>query len=525
MLLFNNNKKDKKLKINLEYNLNTFEVNLEPYQTVKYLKELTSKIFNPLNFIPKLFYGNKDITEDESAIIGDIFKNNLTNIILVKVQAPDGYKEKKTNQNNISQSNFNNFNNSKPKGTVFKLIDTTYNGKIKNAGSIASSTTVSSNSIYNDKSFCKCGRGEFFYYCFGCSDYFCNTCINDHLYHKYIKIDLNNIGESIKIYSMTLQSELSRTFQKMKECVNAIKNQVFIDRQSRKEMILRKLNDIEIIYEEKIVKIESLNLDKTCENVESNTKMVNQEIEKIIDELSYNIINTKRNLNKLKAKEYLDFIQSKDRVIQTINDHVIMYSDYYDNCKRVDDMFTNIEDTIDKVNSELNMLNKKRNSTFLTRKMPKTNINPLTISYTSSICNSINKEYDPILNLKNNKEEKIYIQARDKLLSPQTEDSRLQILKKDLSKYDIFTGQSSITPIKNRILDVTSRSGSVTSLPPNKISAFYKEYSCLKDRDKENTIETVSRPFVSTTTIKERPNLTRSLEINLLGTYFNNAKH
>lgn len=348
MLLFNS----KRIKVHLDYKTNQFDVEVEPYQTMKCFKETISKVFYGLLHF-KILYAGKEIQENDSAIVGDIFKNKIN----VSVKIIDSEYEKR-----ITTSKVSNRAHEQKKITLEmnKFLDglTYERPKIKATSSSLSKWTLKE----NPKAFCKCSNGKIFYYCFPCGEFFCNICNLQHNSHKSTRIDKDNVEESIKIYSMSLQSEINKTSKKWKECVDLIQNSVFIDRQSRKEMILRKLDDLEKIYEEKITKVEEENMGSFMDTFESESTKTSQEIEKVVEQVTYNMLNPakKQYVNKLKAKDYYDFIFSKEKKMQGIIEHVNMYHEYYENCKRVDDMFNVLESTLDKVLDEFNLLSKKR---------------------------------------------------------------------------------------------------------------------------------------------------------------------
>lgn len=72
MLLYTNTKK---IKFYLEYNGSIINIDVDTSQTIKKLKEIAAKLFQPLTFEPRLMYSNKDISQNNNSIISDIFKN------------------------------------------------------------------------------------------------------------------------------------------------------------------------------------------------------------------------------------------------------------------------------------------------------------------------------------------------------------------------------------------------------------------------------------------------------------------
>ena len=75
----------------------------------------------------------------------------------------------------------------------------------------------------NKDYYCSCKKELISYFCRNCKENLCDNCrINSiHLNHNLSQIDINNLNESVKLYAITLQSEISKN---IKECKSFLKN-------------------------------------------------------------------------------------------------------------------------------------------------------------------------------------------------------------------------------------------------------------------------------------------------------------
>jgi hypothetical protein len=498
MLLFNS----KRIKVHLEYKNNQFDVEVEPYQTMKSLKETVGRIFYPI-YMPRIIYGGKEVSENDSAIVGDIFRNKIN--VSVKVCESEEEKRIPLGKASTRASELRKIN-----ADLNRFLDSTNyeRPKIKTTSSSLSKWSLRD----NPKAYCKCAQAGVYFYCFNCQDFFCNICNLQHNSHKSTRIDKDNIEESIKIYSMSLQTELNKNNQKMKECVDMIQNSVFIDRQSRKEMILRKLDDLEKIYEEKITKVEGENLESITDTVEKTSTKINQEIEKVVEELTYNMLNpaNRRFVNKTKAKEYYDYIYNKEKKMHGIIEHVNMYTEYYENCKRVDDMFNVLESTLDRVLDEFNLLSRKRKSREVILKSPKVANDKITIKAQDKVFdreNEIEKEVREIVDVTLPKERKFETLSSSlfelnelKALNNLSQSVSIGVKKENtpkiqdkrkilFNKLDFISREDLLKPTKGTLTD-TLEQRYMNSVPQSTQSLHSKELKISLSKENDTKVRT-----------------------------------
>ena len=131
-----------------------------------------------------------------------------------------------------------------------------------------------------------------FFFCRNCLRFSCLNCKSFfHKNHNLIEIN-NNLEECVKIYSIKIQADLTHELNKYKEIQNKFKNSMLIDISSWKEIFIRKLNEIEKIYLkfEKFAEI----FEKKINEIEKNVNFINKNIDKNLNDLSWNLLNKKK---------------------------------------------------------------------------------------------------------------------------------------------------------------------------------------------------------------------------------------
>ena len=74
----------KKIRCTLEFNGKTFMISVAPYKRIAYLRQQAQNFFYPITSDIKLVYQNKDITNLQGNLIGDIFRNKEAIYINIK---------------------------------------------------------------------------------------------------------------------------------------------------------------------------------------------------------------------------------------------------------------------------------------------------------------------------------------------------------------------------------------------------------------------------------------------------------
>ena len=275
-----------KVKTIFEYEGNEISSDIPSYKTIKYLKEIAKKLFLPIYSEVKLIYDNKDISSFEQMVIGDYF-----------------YKKNEINLKVISK---NPIINEEEKGNFNNKTD-----KIK----------------LNKDYYCSCKKELISYFCRNCKENICDNCrINSiHLNHNLSQIDINNLNESVKLYAITLQSEISKnikeskSFLKNKEKENEKEDKNENSIISKHDLIKEKYDKVLEMYNEHYNNLninDNENNESSLKNYIKNSKITNEEIDNILNEIHIKFIKKKKSMSIEEFNEYIKLLNEKDEILE-----------------------------------------------------------------------------------------------------------------------------------------------------------------------------------------------------------------
>lgn len=317
MSTFNYITNSKKVKINLEFSGKNVSLELEPYRPIKFIKEKAAKIFYPCNFELKIIHINKDLTPFENVSIGDYFKNK--NIISLKLVHIISLNSEKTNPT--------------LKKEHIDVLNTSGSDKLI---------------------LCKCDNEIISYYCRICNVFLCRNCrMNErHQLHLSVHVDTDNLEESIKLYAISLQADIKLNIKTSKQYSKNFQSEKLVDPTSRKEMIVRKLDEIERKQETFMQNLPIINDDEIqniLNNFDQQGNDAHIEIEKIIENIYYNYSKKLKKITYEETEKYFSIINNKEKEIENFNYNVLSYKVNFQVNKKIDEMYKIIERAIDAV--------------------------------------------------------------------------------------------------------------------------------------------------------------------------------
>ena len=222
----------------------------------------------------------------------------------------------------------------------------------------------SSNEKNNEKITCKknkinCNfcennsKNKNLFFCRNCLRFSCLNCKSFyHKNHNLIEIN-NNLEECVKIYSIKIQADLTHELNKYKEIQNKFKNSMLIDISSWKEIFIRKLNEIEKIYLkfEKFAEI----FEKKINEIEKNVNFINKNIDKNLNDLSWNLLNKKKNKFDVEnAIDYFEILKENEKFIKNLKNEINVRNDEFNCSVKINENF----EKIDKILNDLEILGK-----------------------------------------------------------------------------------------------------------------------------------------------------------------------
>ena len=308
--------KGKVKKLTIKYKGDSFNFEIVPYETISHIKKLIMKIEPNINLNEyNLICENKDIPNDDDLRLDEITKSKN---ILIELS-------KKENENN-------------------KIEQLT----IK----------------------CKCNKNNITTFCRKCLKFICNDCKKLlHSEHKTFTFDSKNLSENIKFYSIKLQAEISENLKQYSDIENMFKNSLLIDYLSYKEMIIRKLNSMEDIFK-KFEQFNSL-FKETYENLEKIALETSRKIDKITEEISWNLLNDKKKSLDMKYEEfnrYFNILSENESVIKIIKNEVDSRKEEFEINKKINKIFSNIDSLFNSIENLTNKsyeIIKKKNDEIL----------------------------------------------------------------------------------------------------------------------------------------------------------------
>ena len=300
----------KKVKVHIEYQGKVKITEIAPYKTIACIKDIAKDLFKPIKSEIKLIYNYKDISEYEDNIIADYFKK--LSIIKLKIQTKNNNNlnesiEKKRNQNNK---------------TIKKKI------------------------------LCSCNRDNISVFCRNCKEFICNLCRIDikHLKHKVTQIDFDNLVESVKLYAITLQSDIPIHIKKADDNFEKLEtNKKDYDIFSRYDNINNQIDNVLNTYNDYIKNINCKNEEIENNINEYNTHYFNisLEFDEIMESLNEKFIKTKKDMTEEELKEYFKILSDKEENIKNNSFNIIPYRVNNHLTENIINMYNKIDNILD----------------------------------------------------------------------------------------------------------------------------------------------------------------------------------
>ena len=298
----------KKIKVNLEYEGRIISSQVPPYKTLNYLKELAKNVFYLTNSEIQMIYSHKDITQFDNYIIGDFFKRK--NPISIKI-----------NTLIINSKSTNDIR----KKRKYKLDKANF--------------------------LCSCNRDLIANYCRNCKMFICNSCrINQiHIKHKVTQVDTDNLVESVKLYALTLQNDISLNIKKTQDNIEKLENNDNKDDISnRHELIKQKFDTIFNIYSDCINNLNNNNnIEQVVIDYKNQTDNTNIEIEKTLQKIYNKYTKGRKEMTQDDFIKYFKLLSEKEDDLQNQSNDIISLRVNDDIKERMKLIYDKIEQILD----------------------------------------------------------------------------------------------------------------------------------------------------------------------------------
>lgn len=404
----------KYIKINFEFQDKIVMILAEPYKTFSEIKQKALNKFMEVSNNIHFYYLGIDLCKNEEEKIGTIFnhKEQVTILLrLPKLKLKSNYKgdisstetKKKLtllNSQFIPLNNIKNLYNLKViknpdsdkknnivssfdsrKKKRFKLINSSsmpnlYSRKsninlkynTNRTKSIYNNIEFNLNCFNNNLSFCEAHKYRVSEYCRTCKTFICHECrlTQMHKNHLTIKLNFNNLEESIKLYIMMVITNEKRNREIINK--NAFSDgDSIIDKETlnkKKDSVNDECDKIIKNYNSLIKKIEN-KISKDTKNYKTiviNTfndiaLKISKQINEILNKLDDDMSKKGKKLSVDELHYFFSEISKKEETLDLIGDRTIKYLISWEINKKIEKTFDKIENTLDEIINEENIFN------------------------------------------------------------------------------------------------------------------------------------------------------------------------
>ena len=313
----------KKLNFKVEYLGRIKSTEIATNKTIEYLIEVLKNLFYPITTKIKILYNQSDIIPFSKYTLGDFFK--LQNQINLKIVSQN-YTKPNSNYLNSKNKKFND----------------------------------------NLNFLCLCGKDIIKYYCRDCKIFICDSCKFNSIHnnHRTLKIDTNNLIDSIKLYANILAKEVLINIEKTQNYSEKLEKEEY-DINNRNEVIKEKLNKLLDNYNEIISKLKIKNIEKVIEKYKLESNITNEEIEEILEKIYKKFTKTRREMNSDEFKQYFNEISLKEDILNKQSVDLMAIKVKYEFTEKMRLIYDKIELIIEKTFNGDNVLNLNSQTNYL----------------------------------------------------------------------------------------------------------------------------------------------------------------
>lgn len=149
-----------------------------------------------------------------------------------------------------------------------------------------------------------------------------------------------------------MQADISLDKKASRGYFQNFQSQKFVESSSRKEMIIRKLDEIERKQEEilqKLPKLDPQNIDNLISEFDRKSSSTNEELEEVLNEMHNSFVKKKSKINIENATEYFAKINSREKDLEGLSNELKDYKINFKVHKKIDELYKVLEMALDDV--------------------------------------------------------------------------------------------------------------------------------------------------------------------------------
>ena len=378
------------------YDDNIFNIDTDEYSEKKNISK--KKLYN-LNDSINLSSLTKNNIKKRKDLLSEQFSDSTVNSLKNKKTKfflkTDKHKKYKSNSNIIYNNNIITEKdksvqtiNKKKNKIKFPLISSPNTSKFMN-----------NIDLDNDEfttSICSCEKNQITYYCRNCREFVCDNCKKEkHKGHLKIKLQLNNLVESINLYAMILQTDIEEKIRNNINFTQQLKqNKTILDIENIQENLIKKLSVLANVYINLITMLQQNLLNNSYEENEIilnefnlNSKILSGELNNIIYDMKNNF--GRRKMNFEQFKKYIDLINKEEIKWDELNETIVKYKISNEINEKIIRMYDKMNENVEELINLKTPFNLDNKSLEYLNKLGNNNTN-LNDSFSSSENNNIN---------------------------------------------------------------------------------------------------------------------------------------
>ena len=423
------------IKILFEFRDKTIVINAEPYKTFSEIKQKALSKFSDVPNNIRFYYLGLDLTKNDEEKIGTIFhhkeqatvflrlpilkckarKNNISssetntpnnkknlsyeNIYTITLnnnsrnlnnlksfKFPSLDKKKQYISKNISDNNtkFLKNNNKRKITNSLSMINQNLKHKINNVKIKKNKSKDILNDL-DDLSYCENHKFKVSEYCRTCKKFFCSQCrlIQEHNNHLTIKLNPNNLEETIKLYIMLVITNEKRNLDVINNNVFSNGDKIINEKYlyKKKDSVAKQCDKMIENYNLFVKKIEKKNKaeKENYKTVVINTfndiaLKISRQISEILNKLDQLLATKGKKLPVNELQYFFDEISKKEETLEFIGDRIVTYLLSWEINTKIENTLNKIEDTLDEIINNENLFNLEQK---YNKELSKFNINQI----------------------------------------------------------------------------------------------------------------------------------------------------
>jgi hypothetical protein len=201
----------------------------------------------------------------------------------------------------------------------------------------------------NSNHLCDCAINYVTLFCRNCRSFICKRCRakTDHFSHDMVILDITNIEDCLNLYCNFLKSDITANMKAFTGYQKDLDRHNFFDISSKKELILKKIDEIEKKQKEMLKIVLQKNDTKKANEIQNASNKITLEIDDVFSKIQTEIKNNKVSYESA-TKYFLD-INNLDNKVKEMNEFIFNFKLYFEINKKINFSYKFIEKALENI--------------------------------------------------------------------------------------------------------------------------------------------------------------------------------